>query len=215
MGDIDAPVIRVVSRLADYDVAQWNACAHPVDTPYNPFLSHAFLVALEESGSASADTGWLPQHLVVETPAGDSLGAMPLRGSRGSAAGPAPQHRRPRVQAAQHAIHQQHQSFFETGTLKMLPSMGDIAAPYRNVLAPHRHWCRDLPPSGLNGKHGKISREHVFSFFSRLFRFFFSRFLSCVFVLLVVHTPHTHRLLIAHCAHIGGLIDALAKVFSA
>ena len=78
MGDIDAPVIRVVSRLADYDAAQWNACAHPADTPYNPFLSHAFLMALEESGSASADTGWLPQHLVVETPAGDSLGAMPL-----------------------------------------------------------------------------------------------------------------------------------------
>ncbi|MED5324388.1 MAG: GNAT family N-acetyltransferase, partial [Pseudomonadota bacterium] len=78
MGDIDAPVIRVVSRLADYDAAQWNACAHPANAPYNPFLSHAFLIALEESGSASADTGWLPQHLVVETPAGDSLGAMPL-----------------------------------------------------------------------------------------------------------------------------------------
>ena len=78
MGDIDAPVIRVVSRLADYDADQWNACAHPPDTPYNPFLSHAFLMALEESGSACADTGWLPQHLVVETPAGDSLGAMPL-----------------------------------------------------------------------------------------------------------------------------------------
>ena len=68
MGDIDAPVIRVVSRLAEYDADQWNACAHPADTPYNPFLSHAFLMALEESGSACADTGWLPQHLVVETP---------------------------------------------------------------------------------------------------------------------------------------------------
>ena len=78
MGDVDAPVIRVVSRLAKYDADQWNACAHPADTPYNPFLSHAFLMALEESGSACADTGWLPQHLVVETPAGDSLGAMPL-----------------------------------------------------------------------------------------------------------------------------------------
>ena len=71
-------MIREVSRLADYYADQWNACAHPPDTPYNPFLSHAFLMALEESGSACADTGWLPQHLVVETPAGDSLGAMPL-----------------------------------------------------------------------------------------------------------------------------------------
>ena len=31
MGDIDAPVIRVVSRLADYDANQWDACAHGAD----------------------------------------------------------------------------------------------------------------------------------------------------------------------------------------
>lgn len=78
MGDIEAPVIRVVSRLAEYDAGQWDACANPETAYYNPFVSHAFLTALEESGSACADTGWLPQHLIVETPSGDSLGAMPL-----------------------------------------------------------------------------------------------------------------------------------------
>ena len=29
MGDIEAPVIRVVSRLAEYDAGQWDACANP------------------------------------------------------------------------------------------------------------------------------------------------------------------------------------------
>jgi predicted N-acyltransferase len=46
-------------------------------TAYNPFLSHAFLHALEISGSATARTGWLPQHLVAETAAGATLGVAP------------------------------------------------------------------------------------------------------------------------------------------
>ncbi len=36
-------------------------------TPYNPFISHHFLSALEASGSAAARTGWQPQHLVAES----------------------------------------------------------------------------------------------------------------------------------------------------
>ena len=31
----------------------------------NPFTLHAFLSALEESGSAVPEAGWLPRHLVV------------------------------------------------------------------------------------------------------------------------------------------------------
>ncbi len=34
--------------------------------PENPFVSHAFLDALEQSGSVGRKTGWLPQHLVIE-----------------------------------------------------------------------------------------------------------------------------------------------------
>ena len=45
--------------------------------PYNPFISHAFLSALEASGSATARTGWQPQHLVAETDDGAVLGAVP------------------------------------------------------------------------------------------------------------------------------------------
>ncbi|MBB4233522.1 GNAT family N-acetyltransferase [Rhizobium esperanzae] len=44
---------------------------------YNPFVSHAFLSSLEESGSASAETGWLGHHLLLETDRGELIGALP------------------------------------------------------------------------------------------------------------------------------------------
>jgi predicted N-acyltransferase len=34
-------------------------------TEVNPFVLHAFLKALEESGSVSAASGWLPRHISV------------------------------------------------------------------------------------------------------------------------------------------------------
>jgi uncharacterized protein len=45
--------------------------------PDNPFISQAFLHALEESGSATRATGWLPQHLVLEDAAGGISACMP------------------------------------------------------------------------------------------------------------------------------------------
>ncbi|MDK4733790.1 GNAT family N-acetyltransferase [Rhizobium sp. CNPSo 3490] len=44
---------------------------------YNPFVSHAFLSSLEESGSATAETGWLGHHLLLETDRGELIGALP------------------------------------------------------------------------------------------------------------------------------------------
>ncbi|MGV4796002.1 GNAT family N-acetyltransferase [Rhizobium sp. F40D2] len=44
---------------------------------YNPFVSHAFLSSLEESDSASAETGWLGHHLLLETERGELIGALP------------------------------------------------------------------------------------------------------------------------------------------
>ncbi|MGH7076019.1 MAG: GNAT family N-acetyltransferase [Stellaceae bacterium] len=52
----------------------WDACAGGGD----PFLSYAFLEALEASGSAIADTGWQPQHLALEDSTGRILGVAPL-----------------------------------------------------------------------------------------------------------------------------------------
>jgi uncharacterized protein len=69
----DALAVKVVSRIAEVPVADWDACAGS-----NPFVGHAFLNALEESGSVSAETGWLPQHLVLPDPKGGLLGCAPL-----------------------------------------------------------------------------------------------------------------------------------------
>ncbi|MDP9809258.1 putative N-acyltransferase [Rhizobium tibeticum] len=44
---------------------------------YNPFVSHAFLSSLEESGSATAQTGWMGHHLLLETDKGELIGALP------------------------------------------------------------------------------------------------------------------------------------------
>src|ERR1051325_7314625 len=73
--------IRVLPAIADIPAAAWDACANPAancqDQSYNPFISHAFLSALETSGSATARTGWQPQHLVAEAADGAVLGAVP------------------------------------------------------------------------------------------------------------------------------------------
>ena len=44
----------------------------------NPSVSHAFLKALEESGSTTARTGWTPQHLSLADAGGAVVGAVPL-----------------------------------------------------------------------------------------------------------------------------------------
>jgi len=70
----DRLTVRVVERLAEVPAAAWDACAGPD----HPFVSHAFLEALEASGSATGETGWLPQHLLLEDSRGRLLGAAPL-----------------------------------------------------------------------------------------------------------------------------------------
>ena len=67
--------LQFFADIGAIDPAQWNACA-PVRE--NPFLSHAFLHALEASGSVAPETGWLPRHLAVFDGAGDLTGCMPL-----------------------------------------------------------------------------------------------------------------------------------------
>lgn len=67
--------IRIIPSLESVEPLQWDALQK--GAPVNPFLTHAFLHALEASGSAVADTGWLSQHLLLETTDGDLLGALP------------------------------------------------------------------------------------------------------------------------------------------
>jgi predicted N-acyltransferase len=91
MGDIERPlretelhgagkaaVVRIASRIADVAAPDWDACARGLATRVdNPFICHAFLKALEESGSATPKTGWLPQHLLLEDDQGQLAGCMP------------------------------------------------------------------------------------------------------------------------------------------
>jgi hypothetical protein len=76
--------IRIVPAIADIPAAAWDTCANPLlvepelqKSPYNPFISHAFLSALEVSGSATARTGWQPQHLIAESEGGAVMGVVP------------------------------------------------------------------------------------------------------------------------------------------
>lgn len=70
----NSAIVEVCASLAEVPAADWDACAGPD----NPFLSHAFLSSLEESGSVRAETGWLPQHLLVRDEDRSLVAAMPL-----------------------------------------------------------------------------------------------------------------------------------------
>ncbi|SFS11592.1 hypothetical protein SAMN05216570_2540 [Dyella sp. OK004] len=50
---------RFHSRITELPAADWNA----LRTDDNPFLSHAFLAALESTGCIREDWGWRPHHL--------------------------------------------------------------------------------------------------------------------------------------------------------
>ncbi|NRB31445.1 MAG: N-acetyltransferase [Rhizobiaceae bacterium] len=81
MDDTPSITIRLVTSAKEVAQENWDRLANPQSDPsdtfdYNPFLSHAFFTAVEESGSACRETGWLPQHLVMEQ-AGEVTGIIP------------------------------------------------------------------------------------------------------------------------------------------
>jgi predicted N-acyltransferase len=80
--------LRFAGSMSEVDATAWNACANPDrglsnldphsrNEAFNPFISHEFLLACEQSGSASAKTGWAAAHVLVEDPAGRLIGAAP------------------------------------------------------------------------------------------------------------------------------------------
>jgi hypothetical protein len=64
-GELGQWQVEAVTSIEAIAAEAWNACANPASRPYNPFVSHAFLKALEESRCVGAGTGWLPCHLVL------------------------------------------------------------------------------------------------------------------------------------------------------
>ena len=80
--------LEALPSIADVSPEDWDACANPSgrgqghavgtsshspgaspgpsSSGYNTFVSHAFLLAAEKSGSATVRTGWGPRHLVAK-----------------------------------------------------------------------------------------------------------------------------------------------------
>ena len=86
--------IRVATSLKAVPAGAWNACANPhaladaISAPAaslsdpaldrdNPFVSHEFLMALEESRCTGGRSGWSPAYVLVEDDAGHLLAAAP------------------------------------------------------------------------------------------------------------------------------------------
>ncbi|MGZ6009132.1 MAG: GNAT family N-acetyltransferase, partial [Rhizomicrobium sp.] len=63
----DTITARIAGPASEIGEAAWTACANPegLADPH-PFTRYEFFAACEESGSATARTGWKPAHLVVE-----------------------------------------------------------------------------------------------------------------------------------------------------
>ena len=66
-------VARVAPGVAAFDAADWDRCAGSG----NPFLSHAFLAALEHSGSVGARAGWQPAPIAIDGPGGRPDALLP------------------------------------------------------------------------------------------------------------------------------------------
>ncbi|SNS95142.1 GNAT family N-acetyltransferase [Tropicimonas sediminicola] len=73
--------IQVLPSLAVIPAAEWDACACPEAAdgfrPLDPFTTHRFLTALEDSGSVGPGTGWQPSYLVARLD-GEMIACAPL-----------------------------------------------------------------------------------------------------------------------------------------
>ncbi|MFO0294251.1 MAG: GNAT family N-acetyltransferase [Rhodospirillales bacterium] len=66
--------VAVVDSIARIPARDWDRCAGAA----NPFVGHAFLTALEDSGSVGERTGWIPRHAVLQDPGGELVACAPL-----------------------------------------------------------------------------------------------------------------------------------------
>ena len=57
--------VSVLTGISGISAAEWDGCLQGVGDGGNPFVTHRFLAALEESGSVGERNGWYPQHLVA------------------------------------------------------------------------------------------------------------------------------------------------------
>ena len=77
-GEERKAVASIAARIADIDADAWDACANPDAATFNPFIAHAFLLALEESGSVGErHTAWIPQHITIDDGTGGIAACAP------------------------------------------------------------------------------------------------------------------------------------------
>ena len=92
--------ISVAETIDAVEAGEWDACANPLaggdiakgergagcgrqaadpsaEEVYNPFISHAFLTALEQSNSVGPRTGWQPRHVLARAADGTLVAAAP------------------------------------------------------------------------------------------------------------------------------------------
>lgn len=65
--------VRIASAVGAFEAAEWNA----LGGNDNPFVSHEFLTAMEDSGSVGPGTGWEPAPIAITDGNGKLLAAMP------------------------------------------------------------------------------------------------------------------------------------------
>ena len=65
--------VRLAPSVGVLPADEWDA----LTDGSNPFLSHAFLTALEDSGSVGGDSGWQPAPLFIEADGGTLAAALP------------------------------------------------------------------------------------------------------------------------------------------
>lgn len=72
---MDEPAIhaRIAPSVGSLPAGEWGALAEGG----NPFVSHAFLTALEDSGSVGGESGWQPAPIVIEDAEGHLVAALP------------------------------------------------------------------------------------------------------------------------------------------
>jgi predicted N-acyltransferase len=66
-------IARIADDIAGLPVDQWDNCAGTA----NPFISHGFLSAMEESGSIGPGTGWKSLPIIIEDDTGKIVGCAP------------------------------------------------------------------------------------------------------------------------------------------
>lgn len=66
-------IVKLAPSVGSVDCDAWNAL-NPSD---NPFVSHEFLSAMEDSGSVGPGTGWEPAPILVQNQNDELLAAMP------------------------------------------------------------------------------------------------------------------------------------------